>query len=62
MNSETENQFRKFVATKKPRAILLLALVRRLSLWLTVDENVLLAEVVLGQNCTHALMNTSYRG
>lgn len=56
-----EHQFGKLLATNKPRAVPLLALVQRLSLWLAVDENVSLVEAVLGQNCIHALMNTSYR-
>ena len=55
-----DNQFINLLPTNKPRAIILLALTRKFSLWLAVDANVLLVEVMLGQNCTHELINTSH--
>jgi len=55
-----DGQFINLLPTNKTRATLLLAVTRKLSLWLAVDANVLLVEVMLGQNCTHELINTSH--
>jgi len=42
------NQFINLLPTNKPSDIILLALMRKLSLWLAVDANVLIVEVMLG--------------
>jgi hypothetical protein len=55
-----DNPVINLLSTNKPKAIILLALTRKFSLWLAVDANVLLVEVMLGQNCTHELINTSH--
>lgn len=55
-----DNQFINLLPTNKPRAIILLTLIRKFSLWLAVDANASLVEVMLGQNCTNEVINTSH--
>jgi hypothetical protein len=55
-----DNPVKNLLPSNKPKAIILLDLIRKFSLWLAVDASVLLVEVMLGQNCTHELINTSH--